>query len=79
MITRGVPGRGEVHAREERGGVLVAWDPKTLRSVPLPPKNKGHRVVVAGRVIQMRFRVVGTTSDKLETTKLDEEQAVQAA
>lgn len=53
VVSRGVRGM----QREERGGVIVAWDAKTLTALPLTRKGRLHRVVVRGRVVQMRFRV----------------------
>ena len=59
VITRGVRGRGRQRAREERGGVIVAWDPKSLVGVGIGGKKRGHSVVVQGRVVHVRFRVAG--------------------
>ena len=59
VITRGVRGRGRQRAREERGGVVVAWDPKSLIGVGIGGKKRGHSVVVQGRVVHVRFRVAG--------------------
>ena len=53
VISRGV--RGE--QREERGGVIVAWDAKTLTALPMGKEGRLHRVVIRGRVVQMRFQV----------------------
>lgn len=53
VVSRGVRGT----QREERGGVIVAWDAKTLTALPVAKEDRLHRVVVRGRVVQMRFRV----------------------
>ena len=57
VIVRGVQGRGLTRAREERAGVVVAWDKKSLTVIKGPSGQ--HRPVVTGRVTHMRFRVHG--------------------